>query len=200
MPKDRNKPRGRTTAYGYFVVDEKEKHAKANPGVKINFGEFSKLCGQKWQTKSEEDRIEFEKKASEDKIRYEEEMASYEPPAGTKKTKKRKKDPNAPKRPATAFFLFSTANREKAKAQLEEGAKVGDVAKKLGEMWKLVSAEEKENFAKIAKESKAKYDKAMEEYRANTPKESPPKRKKKKKVSSEEDEPSDDISDEDHDY
>ena len=28
MPKDRNKPRGRTTAYGYFVVDEKEKHAK----------------------------------------------------------------------------------------------------------------------------------------------------------------------------
>jgi len=38
---------------------------QANPGVKINFGEFSKLCGQKWQTKSEEDRIEFEKKASE---------------------------------------------------------------------------------------------------------------------------------------
>merc|ERR1719444_164954 len=73
----------------------------------------------------EEDRIEFEKKASEDKIRYEEEMASYEPPAGAKKTKKRKKDPNAPKRPATAFFLFSTANREKAKAQLDEGAKVG---------------------------------------------------------------------------
>ena len=35
-------------------------------------------------------------------------MANYEPPAGAKKTKKRKKDPNAPKRPATAFFLFST--------------------------------------------------------------------------------------------
>ncbi|CAG5097350.1 Oidioi.mRNA.OKI2018_I69.XSR.g15038.t1.cds [Oikopleura dioica] len=198
MPKDRNKPRGRTTAYGFFVIDEKEKHAKENPGVKINFGEFSKLCGQKWQTMGEEDRVDYEKKAADDKVRYDNEMANYEPPAGAKKTKKRKKDPNAPKRPATAFFLFSTENREKAKAQLEEGAKVGDVAKKLGEMWKAASAEEKERFAKQAKESKALYDKAMEEYKASAPKESPPKRKKKK-VSSEEDEPSD-ISDEDHDY
>ena len=38
-------------------------------------------------------------------------MADYVPPPGTKvvkKTKKRKKDPNAPKRPQTAFFVFSS--------------------------------------------------------------------------------------------
>ena len=36
-----------------------------NPGVKINFGEFSKLCGQKWQTMGEEDRVDYEKKAAD---------------------------------------------------------------------------------------------------------------------------------------
>ena len=44
-----------------------------------------------------------------DKKRYESEMANYIPPPGTggKKAAKRKKDPNAPKRPQTAFFVFS---------------------------------------------------------------------------------------------
>jgi len=45
----------------------------------------------------------------QDKKRYESEMANYIPPPGTggKKAAKRKKDPNAPKRPQTAFFVFS---------------------------------------------------------------------------------------------
>ena len=148
--KDANKPKGRTTAYAYFVMSEKEQYAKVrtsnvngeqnmfgicnssfqdNPGKKINFGDFSKLCGQKWQQMDENDREDFEEKANEvmcpilpvlnlpfpvykffqDKKRYESEMANYIPPPGTggKKAAKRKKDPNAPKRPQTAFFVFS---------------------------------------------------------------------------------------------
>ena len=40
-------------------------------------------------------------------------MANYIPPPGTggKKAAKRKKDPNAPKRPQTAFFVFSAKVR-----------------------------------------------------------------------------------------
>ena len=60
----------------------------------------------------EDAREPFDEKASEDKIRYDREMADYKPPAGAAKgkkgAKKRKKDPNAPKRPQTAFFVFST--------------------------------------------------------------------------------------------
>ena len=36
-----------------------------NPGKKINFGDFSKLCGQKWQQMDENDREDFEEKANE---------------------------------------------------------------------------------------------------------------------------------------
>ena len=44
-----------------------------------------------------------------DKQRYEREMAHYVPQDGFQKGKrqKRKKDPNAPKRPQTAFFVYS---------------------------------------------------------------------------------------------
>ena len=87
--KDANKPKGRTTAYAYFVMSEKEQYAKVrisniigeqlsnimfgtcnfsfqdNPGKKINFGDFSKLCGQKWQQMDENDREDFEEKANE---------------------------------------------------------------------------------------------------------------------------------------
>lgn len=198
MPKDPNKPRGRTTAYGYFVVTEKETFQKENPGAKINFGDFSKLCGKKWQGMGEEDRVDFEEKAGVDKIRYEREMSTYEaPPGEKKKTKKRKKDPNAPKRPPTAFFLFSTEHRAEAKSQLEEGAKVGDVAKKLGEMWRAITPEEKERFGVKASEAKEGYEQAMAEYKAKDAKTISSKRRKK--ATSSEDEP-DDPSDEDNDY
>merc|ERR1711939_1294594 len=76
MGKDPNKPRGRTTAYAFFVIDEKAKYQTENPGKKINFGEFSKLCGKKWQTTNEDDRVEYDEKAALDKERYEREMAT----------------------------------------------------------------------------------------------------------------------------
>lgn len=50
-----------------------------------------------WQTMSSKEKVKFEEMAKNDKIRYEREMKSYVPPKGVKG--KKKKDPNAPKRP-----------------------------------------------------------------------------------------------------
>ena len=47
---------------------------------------------------SDKEKKAFNDMAEKDRIRYEREMKNYVPPPGTKKTKK-KKDPNAPKRP-----------------------------------------------------------------------------------------------------
>ena len=47
--------------------------------------------------------------------------------------KKKKKDPNAPKRPTTAFFFYCADNRGKIKEKNPD-LKASEVAKKLGEI------------------------------------------------------------------
>ena len=55
--------------------------------------------------------------------------------AGTKKGRKRaKKDPNAPKKPLSAYMLFLQDKRADIKAKYP-GCSVADIAKKGGEMW-----------------------------------------------------------------
>ncbi|KAK2101232.1 High mobility group box 1 [Saguinus oedipus] len=71
----------------------------------------------------------FEDMAKADKARYEREMKTYIPPKG--ETKKKFKDPNAPKRPPSAFFLFCSEYRPKIKGE-HPGLSIGkpDAAKK----------------------------------------------------------------------
>lgn len=51
-----------------------------------------------YQTMSPKEKGKFEEMAKTDKARYDREMKNYVPPKGAMKGKK-KKDPNAPKRP-----------------------------------------------------------------------------------------------------
>ncbi|PPS14818.1 hypothetical protein GOBAR_AA05764 [Gossypium barbadense] len=91
------------------------------------------------------------------------------PPATTesnpKKPKKLKKgkDPNAPKRPPTAFFLFMDDFRKSYKEANPDAKGVTGVAKEGGEKWKSMSEEEKKCYVDKAAELKAEYEKAMEE-------------------------------------
>ena len=76
-------------------------------------------------------------------------MKDYGPTKGGKK----KKDPNAPKRPPSGFFLFCSRFRPKIKTT-NPGISIRDVAKKLGEMWNNLSESEKQPY--ITKAAKLK--------------------------------------------
>ena len=103
----------------------------------------------------------FEDVAKADKALYEREMkTSYIPPRG--ETKKKFKDPNAPKRPPLAFFLFCSEYRPKIKGE-HPGLSIGDVAKKLGEMWNDTAADAKQTYEKKAATLKEKYEKGVAE-------------------------------------
>lgn len=93
---DPNKPKGRTSAYAYFVADCREQSKKA--GKSVSFADFSKECSERWKRMSDDDKTEFHELAKQDKQRYDKEMKNYVPSAGPKKRSRRKKDPNAPKR------------------------------------------------------------------------------------------------------
>ena len=100
MPrKDPNKPKGRTSAYAFYVQDEREKAKKA--GKDIQFGTFSKVCASKWKDLSKDEKDKYERKAEDDKVRYQREMSQYHDDnddAGPERRKKKKKDKDAPKR------------------------------------------------------------------------------------------------------
>ena len=92
--------------------------------------------------------------AKVDKVHYYQEMKDYGPAKGGKK----KKDPNAPKRPPSGFFLFCSEFRSKIKSA-NPGISIGDVAKKLGEMWNNLSDSEKQPDINKAAKLKEKYEK-----------------------------------------
>lgn len=74
------------------------------------------------------------------------------------------KDPNAPKRPLSAFFCFSNEERPKVKAKYPEYT-VGQIAKELGERWK--TCPNKSKFEALAAKEKERYEEEMAEYKQN---------------------------------
>jgi len=70
---------------------------------------------------------------------------------GKPKKEKKAKDPDAPKRPASAYIRFSVAKRPEVVAA-NPTAKLGDIAKLLGAMWKALSADEQATWKAPATE------------------------------------------------
>jgi HMG-box domain len=52
-PKEMNKPKGRMSAYTFFVQKCRDEHRKAYPNENANFSEFSKKCAEKWKVSVE---------------------------------------------------------------------------------------------------------------------------------------------------
>lgn len=100
--KDPNKPKGRTSAYGFFMQEKRECYRKMNK--EVEFTPFSRECAGEWKGMDDDKRAKFNALAEEDRVRYETEMASYKPPEDYggkgegRRRRRRKQDPNAPKR------------------------------------------------------------------------------------------------------
>jgi len=116
---------------------------------------------------SAKEKVKFEDLAKSDKVRYDREMVGYIPPKGSKGAGKRKKDPNAPKRPPSAFFVFCADHRPRIKGE-NPGIGIGDIAKELGKLWGKQGPKDKAPYEAKAAKLKEKYDKDIAAYRAKT--------------------------------
>lgn len=104
--------------------------------------------------------------AEKDKVRYEKEMSTYVPmeePGGKKK--KAKKDPNAPKRNMSAYFLYSIDARPQVK-ESNPDASFGEIARIISQQFKDLSSKEKSKWEKKAEADKERYQREMAEYNA----------------------------------
>ncbi|KEH20353.1 putative chromatin remodeling & transcriptional activation HMG family [Medicago truncatula] len=84
--------------------------------------------------------------------------------AGRKQTKKAAKDPNKPKRPPSAFFVFMSDFREQYKKDHPNNKSVAAVGKACGEAWKSMSEEDKAPYAARALKKKEEYEVATQAY------------------------------------
>uniref|UniRef100_A0A5B7BCI3 Putative high mobility group B protein 3-like n=1 Tax=Davidia involucrata TaxID=16924 RepID=A0A5B7BCI3_DAVIN len=84
--------------------------------------------------------------------------------ADAKKENASKKNSGAPKRPASAFFVFMEDFRKTFKENFPDNKSVSVVGKAGGEKWKSMSDSEKAPYVAKAAKKKAEYEKAKEEF------------------------------------
>lgn len=198
MGKKDGKPRGRMTAYAFFVQTCREEHKKKHPDEQVVFAEFSRKCAEKWKVigMNPKEKKRFEEMAGKDKIRYENDMANYTPVGGKGEKRKRKKDPNAPKRALSAFFFFCGEERGNVKKEFPTYG-VGDIAKELGKRWEKCTIKPK--YEGLAKADKLRYEKDMIVYKGGGTKKAKPEKPAPKVVAPVVEEDDDDDDDEDDD-
>merc|ERR1712176_8204 len=129
---------------------------------------------------SEQEKEPYQKKYDMVKAEYEKDMAAFLASGGVKekgiraqrtekrkaKDGKKKKDPNAPKKPAGgAYGVFLAENREKIVKSLPADHKMVDVAKAAGAQFKSLSEAAKKPYDEKYQRLAAQWKIAMEEYK-----------------------------------
>merc|ERR1711963_242027 len=152
--KDVNKPKRSTSAYFYYLAHCREQANKQGRSIS-KIAEFTKECSAKWREMAGPQKKPFEDMAAKDKARYDREMAAY---------KGKKVDPNKPKRPMTAYFIFLGDFRQKMK---DRGVDHKEILRLAGEEWRNMSAEHKKPYEKRSVEAGKEYELKMAEYRKN---------------------------------
>merc|ERR1712060_238756 len=158
-------------AYGIFLSEKRPEYTKACAGQKASA--ISTMAGAEWKKLTEAQKAPYAKKYEAAKAQYDKEMEAFLAAGGVKekglaalrtekrkaKDGKKKKDPNAPKRPAGgAFGVWLAENRSKIASSLPQGHKITDVTKAAGEQWRALSDAAKKPY-------EAKYAKKQEEYK-----------------------------------
>merc|ERR1719498_1983245 len=143
----------------------------------------SKMGGEAWKKMSDAQKAPYQKKYEEAKEQFDKNMKAFLD-AGGEKTKgaaalrsekrkakeAKKKDPNAPKKPAGgAYGVFLAENREKIVKSLPAGHKITDVSKAAGEQWKALSDTQKKPYNDKFLKKQEEYQVALAEYKKNLP-------------------------------
>jgi len=164
---DATKPRGRVNAYAFFVKSARADEELKHPGEKVVFSEFSRECADRWKTMNDKEKKRFQEMAEKDKVRFDAEKKHHdimEPKGGRGTKRKPMKDPNAPKRPLSGFFLFSHDERGRVKAEHNEYS-VGEIAKELGKRWGELDPAMKLKYEQMFEKDKLRYEREMSAYK-----------------------------------
>jgi len=161
------------SAYMYFTKEKRPEVKKESP--KRSFAEIGRILGERWKKLTTEEKAPYEKLRAEDKQRYDEAKGN----GGGGRGKKRKKG-GGPKRPLSAYMFFAKDQRPVVASE-NPGADFGELGKILGERWKSLSEEDKEQYARQNTEDKERYKQEYKQWETDFPEEAAAAKEKKKK-------------------
>ncbi|KJE91879.1 hypothetical protein CAOG_02944 [Capsaspora owczarzaki ATCC 30864] len=161
--KDPNKPKKPTTAFMYFSNAMRERVKTQNPGLKMT--DIASVLGKLWGQLPEADKDKYQTMANSDKERYAKAMDGYVAPVSTGgKSGKKSKDPNAPKRPPSAYICFANAVRPELRKTYPSDT-MPAISTKIGELWRQLTDDNKEPYNKQAEALKLKFQTEMAAYK-----------------------------------
>jgi len=171
--KDPNRPKRPMSSFMFFANDKRPALRLTNPEMKIT--QIGKRLGELWHVITPEDKKRYELMHTADLERYKKQMETYVAPpsdssddASSKKRRKKAKpvdenQPKQPKRAMSSFMFFSNDKRGEVKLQYPD-LKVTEISKKLSEVWKQYTAEDKKRYEDMQVADKERYKKDMEEH------------------------------------
>ncbi|GLD96085.1 hypothetical protein PINS_up004763 [Pythium insidiosum] len=163
--KDKNAPKRALSAFMFFSNDIRDTVKREMP--ELEFLQVSSEIGRRWKLTSAEDRRPYEELAAADKKRYLEEKEDYVPDQSFENARgtRKKKDPNAPKRPLSAYFFFCNEIREQVRSE-NPNKKVTEIAQLLAERWRALPDKKRVKYQKMHEEAKVRYEEQMDSYNA----------------------------------
>lgn len=161
--KDKNAPKRALSAFMFFSNDIRDTVKREMP--ELEFLQISSEIGRRWKAIDPEQRKPYEELAAADKKRYNEEKEDYVPDPSFESGRgtRKKKDPNAPKRPLSAYFFFCNEIRNEVR-EANPNKKVTEIAQLLAERWRALPDKKRVKYQKMHEEAKAKYEGQMNEY------------------------------------
>jgi hypothetical protein len=159
--KDPYKPKRGLSAFILFSQERRPTLKEEQPN--LAFGEVARTIGIEWKKLSAKKKLPLEQKSAKSRQVYLEAMKTYKPPVHVgKKEKKRKTDPNAPKRSKSAYMFFVSERRPKLVKEQPEFS-FAEYGRALGLEWKQMEGNKGE-YEKKATLDKQRYIEAMKAY------------------------------------
>ncbi|WFD30761.1 hypothetical protein MSPP1_001785 [Malassezia sp. CBS 17886] len=180
-------PKQSPSAWQIYFTEELHKMKAESPDERLNVARVAKDAGQRYASLPEEERQQYVVRSHEAKEAYEKELAEWRAKltpddikqenmfrsAQRKLGKSRRsnlKDPNAPKKPLSAYFLFLRTIRtdpQLAKEVLDGEHETTKQSVLAAAKWRTLAQSEKQPYLDQADRDKANYEQLRREYEAS---------------------------------
>lgn len=180
--KEPGQPKRNMCAFLHFCSAKRPKLKQENPSLSV--GALAKQLSSAWKLMTPEQKKPYDILAEKDKQRYEQQKQAYEAgysaailktdvPGGvgqpgivmtTPRHRRRKKDPDMPRRNMSAFMFYSLEKRPGVKA-LNPDFGVGKLAQSLAKEWNVLSTTDRQPFISMAQKDKERYVAELKAYK-----------------------------------